>query len=239
MNACRMRCARGGATTASPARAPSSSSNSSSGLMFLSRYPWAPLLTASNRSSSSSETVSMMIFVSGSSDLMRRVASMPSHTGIRVSMRMMLGGSRGGLSTRPPPFGGPHWDCDLQSRPRPGAAVNDKAATGALRPFLHGLKAKSPAPGYARRVESGTVVTDDDAHVAVVRLHVEPHLSPRGVLLNVGPGFLDEADELHLSRRREHRWGSFVAFKGAGDACLSAEARQIVALGAAEAARRR
>src|SRR6266545_3777741 len=63
----------------------------SRGRIFFSRYPWAPLLRASKRSWSSSETVSITIRTYGISCLIRLVASSPSISGIEMSIRMTSG----------------------------------------------------------------------------------------------------------------------------------------------------
>ena len=60
----------------------------------LRRYPLAPLFTASYRSDSSSETVSIRILAAGTASLIATHASMPEIFGIRTSRSTTSGATR-------------------------------------------------------------------------------------------------------------------------------------------------
>ena len=94
--------------------------------MFLSRKPLAPAASASNTYSSSSKVVSTSTRTpaSSSSATMRRVASSPSITGMRMSIRTTSGRVERASSTAaaPSPASPDHLDVPgvVQQRPEPG-----------------------------------------------------------------------------------------------------------------------
>src|SRR3990172_6465004 len=90
-NSSRILAASRGDRAGSPAERAFSFDSRSDSDMSLSKYPSAPLLIASKRSSSWSETVTIAIRVSGSSALISRVASRPLHSGIVMSIRTRSG----------------------------------------------------------------------------------------------------------------------------------------------------
>src|SRR3990172_2490313 len=92
-NSCRRCMARPGDSAGSPFATASSARRKSSSDMFLRRYPSAPLFTASKRSACSSETVTMMILISGISALITRVASSPDSFGRLMSISTRSGSS--------------------------------------------------------------------------------------------------------------------------------------------------
>src|SRR5215207_920505 len=94
-----------GDSNASPAATTRTASRRSSGSTSLSRKPLAPACNASNTYSSRSKVVSMITRTSASfrSEAIRRVASRPSTSGMRMSIRTMSGWSARARSTASAP----------------------------------------------------------------------------------------------------------------------------------------
>ena len=97
-NSSMIRMAVAGLIAASPRPTPSSIDRSSAASRFLRRYPWAPALIASKRSSSSSDTVRMTIAIAGLGGLdarRRREPGAARHPDVHEhQVRLDLGGQR-------------------------------------------------------------------------------------------------------------------------------------------------
>src|SRR3990170_1862878 len=153
----------------SPLSTPCKRSNSSSGRRSFSRYPSAPLLIASNRSSSSSEIVRATTLISGHSLLMRRVASAPLQTGMWMSISTTSGLADRTCSTALAPF---------------------DASPTASKPSWSSRRARSPFRNRiwssTRRIRTGAIVLslhygEIDPHscpVAGAGLYLEPAAHP-------------------------------------------------------------
>src|SRR3990172_13285919 len=153
----------------SPLSTPCNRSNSSSGRRSFSRYPSAPLLIASNRSSSSSEIVRATTLISGHSLLMRRVASAPLQTGMWMSISTTSG---------------------LADRTCTTAFAPSEASPTTSKPSWSSRRARSPFRNRSwsstRRIRTGAIVLsfhyrEIDPHsrpLAGAGLYLEPPAHP-------------------------------------------------------------
>src|SRR3990172_5294515 len=153
----------------SPLSTPCNRSNSSSGGRFFSKYPSAPLLIASNRSSSSSEIVRATTLISGHSLLIRRVASAPPQTGMWMSISTTSG---------------------LADRTCSTAFVPSEASPTTSKPSWSSRRARSPFRNRSwsstRRIRTGAIVLslhygEIDPHscpLAGAGLYLEPAAHP-------------------------------------------------------------
>ncbi len=93
-----------GASSDSPAATTRTAAASSSAGASLSRKPEAPARSASKTYSSRSKVVSTSTLVSTPDSTIRRVAAMPSSTGIRMSIRVTSGTSSETIATASSPL---------------------------------------------------------------------------------------------------------------------------------------
>src|SRR3990170_4338562 len=147
--------ATAGESGVSPRNTPRTRSNSSSGRRSFSRYPSAPLLIASNRSSSSSEIVRATTLISGHSLLIRRVASAPPQTGIWMSIS-----TTSGLADR---------TCSTAFTPSEASPTTSKPSSSSRR-------ARSPFRNRSwsstRRIRTGAIV------LSLHYREIDPHSCP-------------------------------------------------------------
>ena len=110
--------AASGVSWTRPSAAPLIARCSSSAWVSSSRYPIAPARTAPVTEASSRTLVSAMTSVSGNSDLMVFVASMPSITGISRSIKTTSGLSSRAMATASSPFSASPTNTMSESRER-------------------------------------------------------------------------------------------------------------------------